>query len=342
MTINGPVGERPVSSAPPVAAPQLLDLCDRLLGEIGRRRHLFGWLRRPGSEEWVAVDAYYPGNRLVVVCRDEPVDEDQLIAAHVPEHGLRLLWLEPAEMLADPAGVEASLERELSALAPAPPRPRGVPMDAGPGAVARAVASLAQEPAAAHVPTVHRVGQSQVEARARAARFVAARQRPASGRVPRAQDVARAPVVPRRRPMPRRPARRPPVVSARTRSVRTPRREPAGRLGVIVAIVLALALIGEVYFGVITWALDGGHLLLAFGLALDVCARALGTIAAGRAGDRAGTWWCALGGSPFVAGFALYGPDGPVDIDPAPIAGLLALCAAGMLAIAVVAAAVGM
>jgi hypothetical protein len=105
--------------------------------------------------------------------------------------------------------------------------------------------------------------------------------------------------------------------------------------------VLAAAVAAEVYFGVIRWALDGGHLLLAFGLALDTCARTLGTIGAGRAGDRGATWWCALGGTPFVAGFALYGPDGPVDVDPAPLAGLLALFAGFVLAIAVVAAALG-
>src|SRR6202140_615734 len=98
MTISGPLGERPARNAPPVAVPQLLDLCDRLIGEVGRRRHLFGWLRRPGSEDWVPVDEYYPGNSLLVVGRDEPADEDRLIETHVPEHGLRLLRLEPAQM----------------------------------------------------------------------------------------------------------------------------------------------------------------------------------------------------------------------------------------------------
>jgi hypothetical protein len=112
-------------------------------------------------------------------------------------------------------------------------------------------------------------------------------------------------------------------------------------LGTVAAIALTAALVAEVYFGVVRWAIDGGHWLLAFGVALDVCARALGTVAAGRAGDRTATWWCLLGGSPFVAGFALYGPDGPVDVDPAPLAGLLALFAAGVLAIAVVLAALG-
>jgi hypothetical protein len=110
----------------------------------------------------------------------------------------------------------------------------------------------------------------------------------------------------------------------------------------VVAAVLAVVLIAEVYFGVATWALAGGYVLLAFGLALDTCARALGTVAAVRARDRTAAWSCALGGSPFVASFALYGVDGPVAVDPAPIAGLLALFACGVLVIAVVAAALGM
>ena len=119
------------------------------------------------------------------------------------------------------------------------------------------------------------------------------------------------------------------------------RREAAPRLSVVVAVVLAAAVAAEIYFGVIRWALDGGHLWLALGLALDTCARALGTVAAGRAGDRGAAWLCAVGGTPVVAGFALYGENGPVEVDPAPLAGLLALFAAGILVIAVVAAALG-
>src|SRR5580700_2316802 len=102
MTNDGPFGERRANPTPG-AAPQLLDVCDRLLGERGRRRHLFGWLRTPDAEQWLPVDAYYPGNRLVVLCRDraddgdgdgdDGDDGDRLIAARVPEHGLRLLRL---------------------------------------------------------------------------------------------------------------------------------------------------------------------------------------------------------------------------------------------------------
>jgi hypothetical protein len=96
-----------------------------------------------------------------------------------------------------------------------------------------------------------------------------------------------------------------------------------------------------VYFGVGKFAVGGGHVLLAFGLALDACARALGTVAASRAGDEPAAWWCALGGSPFVAAFALFAPSGPVKVDPAPLAGYVALAACGSAALWLVGAALG-
>ena len=42
-----------------IPAATILGMCDRLLGEVGRRRHMFAWLRVPGSasEEWLPVDA---------------------------------------------------------------------------------------------------------------------------------------------------------------------------------------------------------------------------------------------------------------------------------------------
>jgi hypothetical protein len=118
MTTGGPLGERLVT------APQLLDLCDQALGEISRRRHLFSWLRGPGADEWLAVDAYYPANRLVVMCRERPAASDELIAERVPEHGLRLLALAPDELAADPAGVDAALRRRLEPLRRREPAPQ--------------------------------------------------------------------------------------------------------------------------------------------------------------------------------------------------------------------------
>jgi hypothetical protein len=97
----------------------------------------------------------------------------------------------------------------------------------------------------------------------------------------------------------------------------------------------------EVFVGVTEFGLDKGHVVLAFALAMDACARTLGTIAAARAGEREWAWGCALGGSPLVAAFALCQDDGPVSVDPAPLAGLLSVLAGLGLFIALLAALAG-
>jgi hypothetical protein len=93
----------------------ILDLCDRLLGEVGRRQHLFAWLRAPGAPagEWLAVDAYYPARRVVVVCRDEAGEDDGLFDELIPAHGLRLLRIAPASLGPDP---ELALLAQITAL----------------------------------------------------------------------------------------------------------------------------------------------------------------------------------------------------------------------------------
>src|SRR5947199_4933356 len=101
----------------------ILGTCDRLLDEVGRRRHMFAWLRVPGSSagEWLAVDAYYPRARLVVMCRPAPSRHDALYRQLVPTHGLGLLMLDPALLGDDPAAVEAALARKLLDLEHVPP-----------------------------------------------------------------------------------------------------------------------------------------------------------------------------------------------------------------------------
>src|SRR5437763_11804545 len=98
--------------------PAILAICDRLVDEIGRRSHLFAWLRPPGpgAEDWLLVDAYYPGNRLVVICREEPTEHDYLYDKLVPEHGLRLLRVSPADLGADRSSVELALRRLIGEL----------------------------------------------------------------------------------------------------------------------------------------------------------------------------------------------------------------------------------
>jgi hypothetical protein len=206
-------------------------------------------------------------------------------------------------------------------------------------AVAPAVASLAA-PKPPTPPPTRRVGQSYAAAAERAARYVAAHKfeaaRPAPGTrmANRAQSAARARELPIERA--KRVAR-----TTREASQATPRDRAEGTLAVPVGLVL-VALIGvEVYLGVTQVGLGRGLLLFAFGLALDACARALGTIAASKAGAQAWAWASALGGSPVVAGFALFRRSGPVEIDPAPLAGLIALLAMGILVVAGVTAAFG-
>src|SRR5260221_601824 len=94
------VGPLPASvEAGAAAGSQLLDLCDRIVGEMARRRHLFAWLRAPDAAVgWLAVDAYYPASRLVVVCRSEPGPHDHLYRDLVPGRGLRLLEFSPAAL----------------------------------------------------------------------------------------------------------------------------------------------------------------------------------------------------------------------------------------------------
>jgi hypothetical protein len=76
--------------------------------------------------------------------------------------------------------------------------------------------------------------------------------------------------------------------------------------------------------------------LLGFGLALDACSRVLGTVAARRANEPGWAWACVLVGCPTVASFATFGREGPVVTEPAPLAGLVAVLAGLLIALAVV------
>jgi hypothetical protein len=249
MTTGGPLGERSVT------APQLLDLCDRALGEVSRRHHLFGWLRAPGTDEWLPVDAYYPGNRLVVVCSDGPRAGDELIDERVPEHGLRLLRLVPGELTGAPDDPETALRRRLDALGPPPPRPRAVPIDPGPGAVARTVAALAQRDPAPQPrrPLPRPPVTPPREAVARGAEFVAAR------RV-EIDELAHAAALSRHRQPLRRSRREPiprrtngPAANRGGAPTRAPRRHPA-----MAALLIAVLVIIVVVAVAIVSAAHGG------------------------------------------------------------------------------------
>jgi hypothetical protein len=96
-TTREPVPGRGDRAGLGLPAPTILSMCDHLLGEPGRRHHMFTWLRAPGSgtDEWLAVDAYYPRARLVVMCRSRRWPHDALYRELVPAHGLGLLTLDP-------------------------------------------------------------------------------------------------------------------------------------------------------------------------------------------------------------------------------------------------------
>jgi hypothetical protein len=331
----------------------ILAACDRVLGEIGRRDHMFGWLRVPDADppQWLSVDAYYPGNRLIALCGGHSEEVSRLCAGRAPTHGLRLLELAPGE-LDDSEGLDGALERHLAELPPVV-RPSGsLPDREGPGVRA---ASLLPQPATPPVVR-HRVGESRAAATARGARFVATHDPPAPAGVidrqpagagladPKTAPGAAATPPPVRRPTPppvrrptpppvRRPApaRRPAAATAQAPS--RPRRTlqvPAVLVGLVVIAVLCL----ELYYGVARFALGGGHVLLAFGLALDCCARALGTVSARRAGKNDWMWSSALIGSPAVAMFALYAGEGEPPPEPGPLAGMLSLSACAAVVIA--------
>jgi len=334
----------------------VLVLCDRVLGEIGRRCHLFSWLRAPGSgpEEWLPVDAYYPGNRLVVICREEPTEHDRLYTELVPAHGLRLLELAPSELSADAAHAELTLRRLIAELnLPPRPAPRAQDDDGeGPrdSPVARVVASFAQATApdmfGGRVPSGTRSAATERGARFIAPRFAGPRP-PSATTANRARDEAPPPTARSTATTHRRPASltRPPVTREMSLRRATPalararRRHPAApetsALGVLLGLALALAVGAELYFGVGSLALAGGHLLLALGIAFDAGSRALGVVAAGRAGDARWAWACVIGGSPAVAAFAVFGPEGPLVTEPGPLAGLAAVLAALLIVLAV-------
>src|ERR1700760_3790416 len=101
--------------SPGLPAPTILAMCDRLLGEVGRRGPLSSCLRASGaaSGEWLPVDAYYLRARLVVMCRSAGGPHEGLYREPIPAHGLGVLRLDPDVLGQDQEAVEAALAANI-------------------------------------------------------------------------------------------------------------------------------------------------------------------------------------------------------------------------------------
>lgn len=119
-------------SSLPTDAARALAVCDGLLREVGRREHRFSWLRDPDGpdDQWLVVDGYYPSNKVVVYCGDDP-DELRLYHHLVPEHGLYLLEVDPQDLPDDQLAAQALLRKQLLADGWSP-RPESRPVAAPP------------------------------------------------------------------------------------------------------------------------------------------------------------------------------------------------------------------
>jgi hypothetical protein len=290
-----------VSPGRELAHEPILDLCDGLLGEIGRRMHRFSWLRDPSAPivSYLPLDSYYPGNRLVVVIAPRTAEQERLCREQVPAHGLHLLWLVPDDLGADPRIASDKLFERIKLLGPLAERPRERIERSRPQP------SLRQSYQALH-------------------------------------DPVRPPSDPPD-PSPRRPA--PTTASAaagykRAEAHRHGSRESQERAGVFYGLALVLVLGAETFGLVIAYALDNNHLLLALGLALDVCARGLGTLAAIREGSDDSAWACLVFGSPAAVSFSLLGEE-PVTTEPAPLAGAIGALACALIVLWILGAVVG-
>jgi hypothetical protein len=302
QTTREPIPGRSDRAELGLPAPTILSMCDGLLGEAGRRHHMFAWLRAPGAGagEWLAVDAYYPRARLVVICRSGPGSHDSLYRELIPAHGLGLLMLDPVLLGNDREAVKAALAAKVFDL-------EHVPRERTP-----------------------RAGKPASPSHARTATARTATARTATARTATARTTpARATPPPAPAPVTVEPGRDWTPLKVERTSV------PKGLiqvLGILAGLAIAVVLIVEVYLGVITVAAGDGRVLLGLAIVLEAFSRALGTVAAERAGQRGWACGCAIGGAPIVAWFALLRPSGRVEVEPAPLAGRLALLA-GVIAV---------
>lgn len=304
--------------------PDILATCDRLLGEVGRRDHLFAWLRAPGpgEREWLPVDAYYPRARLAVMCRRRTWPHAEHYRELIPAHGLGLLRLDPSALGSDREAVETALAAKLSDLDHAP----GVPAQRSENGRTRSEngRTLSENGRARSENGRTRPENGRTRSDIGRTRSEIGRARPENGPSGGSTPVAPHPAA----------FHAPGSVPAKWTPVRVERTPMATGvehgLGVVLGLLLAVVLIAEVYLA-FTKVAVGGRILMAVAIAIEACSRAVGTVAAERAGERIWAAACAIGGSPVVAWYALLRP-GRGDVEPAPLAGRLAVLA-GVLAL---------
>jgi len=353
-----------VAATAELPADLILSLCDRLIGEVGRRRHLFSWLRAPGggADSWLPIDAYYPGHRLVVLCRSEEAPEDPLVDDLVPKHGLRLLRISPAQLGTDVPVVELRLARMVDALTPPPLRREGEGTGGGEGVLARAVGSMsragrsrgAADGSSSRPAGIEGSGPARADG-SRAARADGSQAARADGSRASGADSSRAATATPSRASFASPSRAPAaavvaavgpraayagprsLVAARPARAAVPAKPEAVAAGVVAGMLLAAICLLEVYLGVFKVAIARGHVVLGIGIATDACARAIGTIAASRTRRRGWAWACAIVGSPAVAAASFQRAPKGVHDDALTLARLLSVLAliavaAGLLA----------
>ncbi|MEA2196036.1 MAG: hypothetical protein QOJ25_87, partial [Solirubrobacteraceae bacterium] len=102
---------------------EILDVCDRMMGEASLRQHAFDWLVLPGGDphDQPVVDAYYPGRNLVVLCQQQTEAHRALCAELVPAYGLGLLKIDLAAFRDDSETAYSFLIPELEAVREAMP-----------------------------------------------------------------------------------------------------------------------------------------------------------------------------------------------------------------------------
>jgi hypothetical protein len=320
------------SGTPPVSSdlPAMLNRLDRQLGEIGRRQHRFAWLRDTRTGDWLVLDAYYPGNRVVVLASDDAgllrVCEDL-----VPRNGLFLLTVSAGDLGSDTAEGVKRLRARLEIQGwrnrteepgggpsvPVPPRGPAPLPSSGPAPLpSRGPAPLpsrgpAPLPSRGPAPLPSR-GPAPLPLRGPAP---LPSRGPGSGPRGAAAERSSAPVTDSEEfDVPADVRLRPPPSPAR------PRASATEGMGVGITLVIAVALELLVGGGVI--GLGAGDYVLGFGCLLDACARVLGTIAASQAGDIDAAWTRVLFGSP-----ALWGLRESEPSDLAPVARVTAILA---------------